>query len=107
MALAVTLREHNTLANDTAPSSRGELLARYRRLKENSKEHHREILQFISCNALLHQARRLGLARGKTLILEDEQEMDYICDLAIHTPSPGRSRAIDRYAGSAGLASGS
>jgi hypothetical protein len=107
MALAVTLREHHMLANDNAPSSRGEVVARYRQLREISKKHHHEVLKFISGDALLHQGRRLGLAQGKTLILDDVQEMDYVCDLAIHTAPAGRSRAIDRYARSAGLAAGS
>lgn len=35
------------------------------------------------------------------------EEMHYVCDLAIHTAPTGRSRAIDRYARSAGLAAGS
>jgi len=107
MALAVALRQHNAIENDNSPSSRDEVLARYRRLREINKRHHHEILKFISGDALLHQARRLGLARGKKLILEDMDEMHYVCDLAIHTASVGRSRAIDRYARSAQLAAGS
>ena len=50
---------------------------------------------------MLQQARRLGLAQGRTLILDDMEEMNYVFDLAIHTGPPGRSRAIDRYARSA------
>src|SRR5271154_1743660 len=104
MALAIASREHNALENDTAPSSRDEVIARYRQLREISTRHHHEILKVISGDALLHQARRLGLARGKTLILDDMEEMNYVCDLAIYTASTGRSRAIDRYARSARLA---
>jgi hypothetical protein len=104
MALAVALREHNALANDNPPPSRDTVLARYRQLRDISVRHHHEILKFISDEALLRQARRLGLARGKTLILDDMEEMNYVCDLAIHTAAPGRSRAIDRFAGSARLA---
>jgi hypothetical protein len=104
MAPAVALRKHSALENDSLPSSRGEVLARYRRLREISKRHHDEILKFISGNALLQQARRLGLAQGKTLILDDMEEMNYVFDLAIHTAAAGRSRAIDRYARSARLA---
>lgn len=104
MAHAVALREHNALANDNTPSSRDSVLARYRQLREISKRHHHEILNFISGDALLRQARRLGLAQGKTLILDDMEEMNYVCDLVIHTASAGRSRAIDRYARSARLA---
>jgi hypothetical protein len=104
MALAVALHEPNALENDTLPPCRDALLARYRQLRDISVRHHHEALKFISGEALLRQARRLGLARGKTLILDDLEEMTYVCDLAIHTAAAGRSRAIDRYAASARLA---
>ena len=86
------------------PANTGEVLARYRQLREISKRHHHEILKHISHDTILHQARRLGLARGRTVILDDMEEMDFVFDLAIHTAPPGRSRAIDRYARSARLA---
>src|SRR5581483_1514375 len=40
----------------------------------------------------------LGLAHGKTLLLEDMDELAYVFDLAIHTAPPSRTRVIDRYA---------
>src|SRR5438132_20344 len=105
MALAAAaLRDFNACGNDNSRSGRGEVLARYRQLREISKRHHHEMLKFISGAAMLHQARRLGLVRGKTLILDDMDEMNYVFDLALHTALPGRSRAIDRYARSARLA---
>jgi hypothetical protein len=107
MARAAAVREHNALTNDNAPLDRDALLARYRQLREISIRHHRQILESISTDALLHQASRLGLARGKTLLLEEMEDMSYACDLAIHTAPAGRSRAIDRYARSAGFAGGS
>jgi hypothetical protein len=102
--MAVALREHNALEIDNLPPSRDALLARYRQLREISVRHHHETLKFISDDALLHQARRLGLAHGKTLLLNDMEEMNYVCDLAIHTAAAERSRAIDRYARSARFA---
>jgi hypothetical protein len=104
MALAATLPEPEVHGNDNSLSSRGEVIARYRQLREISKRHHHEILKHISGATILHQAHRLGLARGKTVILDDMEEMDFVFDLAIHTAPPGRSRAIDRYAKSARLA---
>jgi hypothetical protein len=83
------------------------VFARYRQFREISKQHHHEILTCISGDALLNQARRLGLAQGKTLVIEDMEEMNYVYDLAIHTASPQRSRAIDRFAGSVRFAPGS
>jgi hypothetical protein len=104
MALAAALPETEVHGNDNSLSSRREVLARYRQLREISKRHHHEILKHISHDTILHQARRLGLARGRTVILDDMEEMDFVFDLAIHTAPPGRSRAIDRYARSARLA---
>jgi hypothetical protein len=104
MAPAAALHELNVYGNDNSLSGRGEVLARYRQLREISKRHHHEMLKLISGEAILHQARRLGLARGKTLILDDMEEMSYAFDLAIHTALAGRSRAIDRYARSARFA---
>jgi hypothetical protein len=107
MAFAVARREDFAPDKDIAPSTRNDVLARYRQLREISKRHHHEILSFISGDAMLHQARRLGLAHGRTLILDDLDEMNYVYDLLIHTAPAGRSRAIDRYARTACLAPGS
>jgi hypothetical protein len=107
MAFAVARRADDALENDILPSNREEVLTRYRQLREISKRHHHEILSFTSGGALLHQARRLGLAHGKTLILDDMDEMNYVYDLVIYTAPAGRSRAIDRYSRSARLAPGS
>jgi hypothetical protein len=107
MAFAFARREDGALKSDTPPASRNDVLARYRQLREISKRHNHEILSMISADALLHQARRLGLARGRTLILDDMEEMNYVYDIAIHTAPAGRSRAIDRFAKSARLAADS
>jgi hypothetical protein len=73
----------------------------YLHLREISKRLHEEVLKSICGDTLLKHARRLGLAQGKTLILDDTDEMYYVYDLAIYTAEADRSRAIDRYAKSA------
>jgi hypothetical protein len=107
MAAAVAPREDHAFNSPAAAVSRDEVLGRYRHLREISKRHHSEVLNFLSKDAILHQARRLGLTHGKTLLLEDPEELNYAFDLAIHTAPMDRSRAIDRYARSARLAPGS
>jgi hypothetical protein len=107
MDFAFARREDGALESDSPPVSRKEVFARYRHLREISKRHNHEILNLISGDALLHQARRLGLAHGTTLILDDMEAMNYVYDLAIYTAAPGRSRAIDRFARSARLAADS
>jgi hypothetical protein len=106
MAVAA-LRQENDFELQAPAPSRREVLGRYRNLREMSKRHHCKALDFLSRAAILHQARRLGLADGSTLILESMDELILAFDLAIHTAPPGRSRAIDRYARSAQFAPGS
>jgi hypothetical protein len=103
MAAAVALREQTTVAG-AAASSRGEVLARYRHLRDLSTRHHSKAMDFLSRDAVLHQARRLGLTVGKMLVLDSLDVMTLAFDLAIHTAPTDRSRAIDRYARSARLA---
>jgi hypothetical protein len=107
MASAVALRKESAIENDSRLPTRDEVLARYHQLREIGKQHHHDVMSLISGDAMLGQARRLGLAQGKTLILDDMDEMTYVYDLSIHTAPPGRTRAIDRYARSARLAAGS
>lgn len=55
---------------DTRPApflSRAELLARYRHLREVSRQHHSAALNFLSKDAIISQARRIGLTQGKRL----------------------------------------
>jgi hypothetical protein len=83
------------------PLTRADILARYLHLREISKSLHEGVLKLVSGDALLNHARRLGLAQGKTLLLDDMDEMYYVYDLAVYTAPPDRSRAIERYAKSA------
>jgi hypothetical protein len=104
---AAVLRKESIFEHQAPAPSRGEVLARYRHLRETSKRHHAKTLDFLSQAAILHQARRLSLAAGKTLILGSMDELTLAFDLAIYTAPPGRTRAIDRFARSAQFALGS
>jgi len=103
MVAAAALREENAVA----AMSRGEVIARYRTLREISKRHHAKVLDFLSPDAILHQGRRLGLLVGKTFVVDNMEDLNLAFDLAIYTAPLGRSRAIDRYANAARLAPGS
>jgi hypothetical protein len=98
MALPLAQQQPLLAREDDMPFTRDDILARYLRLREISRRLHDEALKSISGDALLNHAHRLGLARGKTLILDDMEEMFYVYDLAIYTAPADRSRAIDRYA---------
>jgi hypothetical protein len=106
MTAAVALREDTVFDRPPPSLSRGETLARYRRLREIGMRHHANVMDSLSKDAIFGHARRLGLAEGKTLVLDSMDELTLALDLAIYTAPPGRSRAIDRYANSARLAHG-
>jgi hypothetical protein len=107
MVGTIALRKEDAFENQEPTAIRGEVLARYRALREISKRHHSGALDFLSKDAIMHHAHRLGLADGKTLILDCMDELTLAFDLAIHTAPVGRSRAIDRYARSARFSRGS
>jgi hypothetical protein len=107
MAAAIALRKEESFENQEPGPRRGEVLARYRQLREISKMHHSNVMDFLSTDAILHNARRLGLANGRTFILDSMDELTLAVDLAVYTAPAGRSRAIDRYARSARFAPGS
>lgn len=83
---------------------RDDILARYRHLRAISRQHHSAVLEFLATATILDHARRLGLADGKVLVAESEDELTLVFDLVIHSPTGSRSRAIDRYRRAARLA---
>lgn len=77
---------------------REELRCRYRRLREINKRHQNGALAHVSQATMLDCARRLGLAHGRTLVMDNPDEMNLIFDLVVYAAKAGRSRGIDRYA---------
>jgi hypothetical protein len=91
-------REDFENAPDLGLPSRDQILALYLRLRALGKPHHDNVWDFLSSDWIWQNARRVGLASGRTLVFENPDEMELAADLAIHTAPPGRSRAIERYA---------
>jgi hypothetical protein len=87
--------------------TRSEILTRYRRLRQISKEHHEAVLDIIAPDVVLEWARRLDLTQGRTVVIESENELILPEDLAIYLPRLGRSHPLDRYARAAQFAPGS
>jgi hypothetical protein len=87
--------------------TRTEILTRYRRLRQISKELHQAVLDVVAPKVVLDWAKRLGLARARTVLLESEQEMILAEDLAIYLTRPGRPHPLNRYARAARLPPGS
>jgi hypothetical protein len=87
--------------------TRTEILTRYRRLRQISKEHHQAVLDIIAPDVVLDWARRIDLTQGKTVVSDSEYEIGLAEDLAIYVARLGRSYPLDRYARAAGFAPGS
>jgi hypothetical protein len=87
--------------------TRDEVLQRYRHLRLISIGHHSGALKFLSRQALLEHAKRLGLAAQGILVAESEAEMTLVFDLALYTAKERRSRTLDRYARATSLPPGS
>ena len=56
------------------PMPRREILARYRRLRQISKEQHEAVLDIIAPNVVLDWARRLDLTQGRAMVLETSRK---------------------------------
>jgi hypothetical protein len=84
--------------------TRTEILTRYRRLRQISKQHHQAVLDIIAPDVVLGWAKRLGLAQGRAVVLDSEHEMLLAEDLATYLPRLGRSHPLDRYARAARFA---
>jgi len=125
-ATAVVIQQNDAAAKPASSLSRFELLSRYRRFREIGKQHHSAVLKLLARDTVISQARRLGLAQGKTLVLDSMNDLNLVFDLLIYTAPEGlvldsmndlnlvfdlliytapegRSRAIDRYARAAQL----
>jgi hypothetical protein len=82
--------------------TRDEKLARYRHLREIGVGLQSGALRRVAGDTMLDYGRRLGLARGRTLMCNSSSEMSLICDLAVYAGKAGRSTGMERYARSVG-----
>ena len=80
--------------------SRAEIIDRYRRYRAISKRHNDGAFKCVSSESLNEQARRLGIAHGRRWILNTEDELAFVYDLALYACQGARKRPIDRYAAS-------
>ena len=87
--------------------TRSEILSRYRRLRQISKQQHQAVLDIIAPDVLLDWAKRIDLTQGKTVVSDSAYEIALAEDLAIYLPRLGRSHPLDRYARAARFAPGS
>ncbi len=84
---------------------REDIIQRYRHLRTITNGHLNAALDCVAAPALNERVKHLGITRRDTQGGSDE-EKSLVFDLAVHTSKPGRSRAIDRYARTAGFVAG-
>jgi hypothetical protein len=87
--------------------TREDVIARYRRVREVSKRINDDLLKLVPRSAIIRHARKLDLTFGRTLMLDNMDQMAFLFDLAIYTAPPDRTCAIDRYARTARFEAGS
>jgi hypothetical protein len=87
--------------------TREDVIARYRHVREISKQINDGLMDLVPRSAIIRHARKLHLTFGRTLILDSVDQMAFLFDLAIYTAPPERTRAIDRYARTARFEPGS
>ena len=73
--------------------TRTEVLTRYRRLRQISKEHHQAVLYITSPAVVLDWDKLIGLTQGKSLILESEHELTLVEDIATYLHRLGQLTA--------------
>ncbi|MGI4747800.1 MAG: hypothetical protein ACRYGI_17495 [Janthinobacterium lividum] len=86
---------------------RDDLLNRYRMLRAINMEHQNAVVGMLSKPVILGHMRRLGLARGSHLLVEQDEVLTLGFDLAVYTASNGRSSGLDRYVRTPAFAAGS
>jgi hypothetical protein len=69
--------------------TRSEILSRYRRLRQISKEQHEAVLDIIAPDVVLDWAKRIDLTQGKTVVSDSEYEIALAEDLAIYLTQAG------------------
>jgi hypothetical protein len=87
-----------SLPASPGPADREQVVARYRHLRAVSRRMHNEVCRLIPTSAMLDLTGRLGMRDGRTIVLDNEDELALPTDLAVYTAPPGRTSAIERYA---------
>ncbi|WP_293908224.1 hypothetical protein [Phenylobacterium sp.] len=95
------------LEDHEASPTRDEVISRYRRMRAISRAHTSAATDRLPRDAILRQARRLGLAHGRTFVVDDFADLVYALDLTVYTTAPDRLSGIERYSRSAKVAAGS
>ncbi|HEY3778676.1 MAG TPA: hypothetical protein VGL35_11525 [Rhizomicrobium sp.] len=98
MLLSDAVRQSCIPANDPVARSRVEMISRYRRFRAISKMHANGAFHYMAWEFFRDQARRLGIAHGKTFILNAIDELAFANDLALYGRHGTCKRPLDRYA---------
>ena len=74
-----------------------ELLSRYKRLREVGRNLNSHLVTLVPKAALLECGKKLGLVQGKTLALDNEEELSILFDYCLYNYRRGGKNIIERY----------
>jgi hypothetical protein len=78
-------------------TSHADLLPRYKHLREVGRTLAHALMKSLPEDALPEAGRKLGILRGKTFVLDTEDEMAVLMDYAIHDVRRQGLNAVERY----------
>ena len=87
--------------------TRNELLDRYRHLRGVNRQINDAVMKLVPGAVMMEFGKRIGLLRGRTFVLDSEDDLALVCDLAVYIGKDGRSSALDRFARTARFVPGS
>lgn len=74
-----------------------EMIARYQELRVIGRELNGQLTHSLSKRIMMEGGRRLGIARGNTLVFDTEDEASVLVDYCIHDLRHDGQNAVDRY----------
>ena len=74
--------------------SRAEKISRYRHLRAIAKEHHNAAVKFVGGPTMMETARRIGLARGNTIICDNPDDPRASYSISRFTPARMDGRVV-------------
>jgi hypothetical protein len=75
-----------------------ELFRTYKRLRNVLNAMNQELIRHLTRNSIQESARKLGLARGKTLVFSNPHEAAVLFDYCLYNSRSGGKTVIERYA---------
>ena len=74
-----------------------DLINRYKQLREKGQHLNSDIINTLSKSAMIASGKKLGVVKGKTFQLSNENELGIVFDYCLYSHRQGSKNAIERY----------